>query len=121
MKILLVDDCDLIRTIMKKDLNRVEAFDCDEAKDGREAVAACKKNKYDVVLMDWNMPNMSGLEAVKSIRAGGDNVPIIMVTTEAEKNSVIKALKAGANNYIVKPFQPDLLLSRIKLTIWRAR
>ena len=64
--------------------------------------------------MDWNMPNMLGIDAVKAIRANGKTMPIVMVTTEAEKSRVIEALKAGANNYIIKPFQPPAILSKIK-------
>ncbi len=67
--------------------------------------------------MDWNMPNMLGIDAVKAIRAAGKTVPVIMVTTEAEKSRVIDALKAGANNYVIKPFEPDTLLKKISDTL----
>jgi two-component system chemotaxis response regulator CheY len=64
--------------------------------------------------MDWNMPNKLGIDAVKEIREQGKKVPIIMVTTEAEKSRVIEALKVGANNYVIKPFKPDAIVAKIK-------
>jgi two-component system chemotaxis response regulator CheY len=70
--------------------------------------------------MDWNMPNMLGIDAVRGIRAGGKTMPIIMVTTEAEKSRVIDALKAGANNYVIKPFEPATIVTKIQEVIARA-
>jgi len=64
--------------------------------------------------MDWNMPNMLGIDAVKAIRAAGKTMPIIMVTTEAEKSRVIDALKAGASNYVIKPFEPATIVAKIQ-------
>ena len=121
MNVLIVDDSKLMRKIIIRELEAAYITDFDEAVDGQEAVEACTKYSYDIVLMDWNMPNMSGLRALKVIRAKGNKVPIIMVTTEAEKTNVIEALKAGANGYICKPFKPDTLVSKIKETVWRAQ
>ena len=70
--------------------------------------------------MDWNMPNMLGIDAVKAIRANGDSTPIIMVTTEAEKSRVLDALKAGANNYIIKPFEPTTIVQKIQEVLAKA-
>ena len=120
MKVLVVDDCDLMRIMILRDLKKMSAMECDQAANGQEAVRACQTNRYDLVLMDWNMPVMSGFEALRAIRASGNKVPIIMVTTEAEKGRVIKALKAGANNYVIKPFQAEALVSKIKLTLWKS-
>jgi two-component system chemotaxis response regulator CheY len=69
------------------------------------------------MLVDWNMPNMDGLTFVKHWRHSNKTTPIIMVTTEAEKSRVIEAIKAGVNNYVVKPFTPDLLSQRIQETL----
>lgn len=88
--------------------------DFGQAADGQEALAAVMSEDYGLILMDWNMPNMTGLEAVKAIRASGKQIPIIMVTTEAEKSRIIDALKAGANSYIVKPFKPDTINEKIQ-------
>jgi two-component system chemotaxis response regulator CheY len=71
----------------------------------------------DLFLVDWNMPNMDGLTLVKNIRAKNQSVPIIMVTTEAEKARVVEAIKAGVNNYVVKPFTADTLGGKIKQTL----
>ena len=120
MKALIVDDSETTRRIIVRALQKANITESDQAGDGTEAVQACSKNEYDVVLMDWNMPNMSGIEAVKEIRKKGNKVPIIMVTTEAEKSRIIEALKEGANNYIAKPFQPDVLAAKIKETIIKA-
>ena len=113
MKILLVDDSSTMRRIQKNTLSSLGFTDVDEAEDGQDAVSKVGKAPYELVLMDWNMPNMLGIDAVRAIRAAGKTMPIIMVTTEAEKTRVIEALKAGANNYIIKPFEPTTIVSKI--------
>jgi two-component system chemotaxis response regulator CheY len=120
MKALVVDDSAVMRKILIGALTRAKITDVDQASDGLEAVAAVEREDYALVLMDWNMPNMLGIDAVRAIRAKGKTVPIIMVTTEAEKSRVIEALKAGANNYIIKPFEPDAIVEKILQTIEKA-
>ena len=90
-----------------------------QAADGVEAIEKFEAGTFDIVLTDWNMPNMDGLTFVKKFREQGNKAPIIMVTTEAEKSRVVEAIKAGVNNYVVKPFTPDLLGERIKETLAR--
>jgi two-component system chemotaxis response regulator CheY len=87
----------------------------EEAADGVEAWKLLESSQFDVILTDWNMPNMNGLDLVKKIRAGGahQKTPIIMITTEGGKGEVITALKAGVNNYIVKPFGADVLKEKL--------
>ena len=114
MKALVVDDSAVMRKVLIGALSKAGITDVDEAGDGQEAVAAVEGGDYDLLLMDWYMPNMLGIEAVHAIRAAGSKVPIIMVTTEAEKSRVIEALKAGANNYIIKPFEPAAIVAKIK-------
>ena len=80
----------------------------------QEAVDRCQAVEYGLVLMDWNMPHMLGIDALKAIRANGETMPIVMVTTEAEKGRVIEALKGGANNDIIKPFEPATIVSKIQ-------
>lgn len=80
---------------------------------------AVGKQTYDIILMDWNMPVMTGLEAVKEIRDKGVKTPI-MVTTEAEKSRIIDAIKAGAQNYVIKPFEPATIIGKIKDTLEKA-
>lgn len=114
MKALVVDDSIVMRKLLVGALSRAGIEGADQAGDGREAVSAVADQEYDIVLMDWNMPNMLGIDAVKEIRAQGNTVPIIMVTTEAEKSRVVEALKAGANNYIIKPFEPATIIAKIE-------
>lgn len=114
MKALVVDDSAVMRKILIGALSRAGVTDVDQASDGQEAVAAVGASDFGLILMDWNMPNMLGIDAVRAIRAAGKTMPIIMVTTEAEKSRVLEALKAGANNYIIKPFEPDAIVDKIK-------
>jgi len=120
MKALVVDDSAVMRKVLIGALSRANIVDVDQAADGLEAVNAAQKADYDLVLMDWNMPNMLGIDAVRAIRANGKTMPIIMVTTEAEKTRVIDALKAGASNYIIKPFEPSTIVSKIQEVLEKA-
>ena len=117
MKALVVDDSAVMRKVLIGALSRANITDVDQAADGAEAVEAVKAADYSVILMDWNMPNMLGIDAVRAIRALGKKVPVIMVTTEAEKSRVIDALKAGANNYVIKPFEPSTIVEKIEETM----
>jgi two-component system chemotaxis response regulator CheY len=114
MKALVVDDSAVMRKVLIGALMRANITEVDQAADGKEAVDAVLAREYDLVLMDWNMPKMLGIDAVKAIRGSGKTMPIIMVTTEAEKSRVMEALKAGANNYIIKPFEPNTIVSKIQ-------
>ncbi|MFO0839850.1 MAG: response regulator [Phycisphaerae bacterium] len=114
MKALVVDDSMTIRRIVIKALQLVGINETAEAADGTEAVTAMSGGEFDIVLMDWNMPKMSGIDALKAIRATGKRTPIIMVTTEAEKTRVIEAIKSGANDYLIKPFSPEQLAAKVK-------
>src|SRR5689334_9639037 len=106
MKILLVDDSKTMRNIQKKALAGLGEVEFFEAGDGIEAlgVIATTPEKFGVMLIDWNMPNMDGHTLVNKIREKDKATPLIMCTTEAEKSRVLDALKAGVNNYVVKPF-----------------
>ena len=118
MKFLLVDDSRTMRNIWKKVIAGLENSEIVEAGDGVEGLNAIKENgPVDIMLVDWNMPNMDGLTMVKKVRETDKSTPIIMVTTEAEKPRIIEAIKAGVNNYVVKPFTPDALLGKIDETI----
>jgi two-component system chemotaxis response regulator CheY len=120
MKILVVDDSSTMRRIIQNTLARLGYKDIVQAADGVEAWQALQDNPdIGVVITDWNMPNMNGLELVKKIRAEEKykNIPIIMVTTEGGKKEVITALKAGVNNYIVKPFTPQVLKEKLEAVL----
>lgn len=120
MKILLVDDSKTMRNIQKGILNQMGYTEIEEACDGLDALSKVGGFKPDLMLVDWNMPNMDGLTFVQKFRGSGHKTPIIMVTTEAEKARVIEAIKAGVNNYVVKPFTPDILIQRIEETMAKA-
>jgi two-component system, chemotaxis family, chemotaxis protein CheY len=119
MKVLLVDDSKTMRNIQKGILSQLGYIDLEEACDGLDAMSKVRAFEPELMLVDWNMPNMDGLTFVKKVRASGNTCPIIMVTTEAERTRVVEAIKAGVNNYVVKPFTPDVLQDRIKETLAR--
>ena len=117
MKALVVDDSMTIRRIVIKALGMAGITDAAEASDGMEAVQAVKSDKFNVILLDWNMPKMSGIDTLRTIRRSGNMTPVIMVTTEAEKSRVIEAIKAGANDYLIKPFSPEQLAEKVKSVV----
>ncbi len=120
MKILLVDDSRTIRNIQKNTLASMGHTDILEAADGLLALEVLSKVTPDLMLVDWNMPNMDGITLVKKIRETDKRIPIMMCTTEAEKSRVIEAIKAGVNNYVVKPFTADTLSEKIDQTLAKA-
>jgi two-component system chemotaxis response regulator CheY len=119
MNILLVDDSKTMRNIQKKTLAALEAdVQFSEASDGLEALKVIATGtRFQVALVDWNMPNMDGITLIRKIRETDKTTPLIMATTEAEKGRVLEALKAGVNNYVVKPFTPESLLEKVKQTL----
>lgn len=116
IKVLVVDDSAIMRKVIITALQNmaVDTGDISQAEDGVQAVKAASESAYDIILMDWNMPNMPGIDAVKAIRDAGNKTPILMVTTEGEKENIVKAIQAGANNYLVKPFNADDLRTRVE-------
>jgi two-component system chemotaxis response regulator CheY len=115
MKALVVDDSMTIRRIVIKALALAGVNEATEAADGLEALEAIKSGgQFSVILLDWNMPKMSGIETLRALRQAGVKTPVIMVTTEAEKSRVIEAIKSGANDYLIKPFSPDQLAAKVK-------
>ncbi|MEK6799810.1 MAG: response regulator [Planctomycetota bacterium] len=117
MKILLVDDSRTIRNIQKNVLKQLGHEDVVEAEDGVQALTQYGIAKPDLMLVDWNMPNMDGITLIRKIRETDRKTPIIMCTTEAEKSRVLEAVKAGVNNYIVKPFTVESLGEKISQTM----
>ena len=120
MRALVVDDSSVMRKILTNILARVGITDVTEAADGAEAVKVVEAEEFGLVLMDWNMPKMLGIDAVKVIRANGKRMPIIMVTTEADKIRIIEAIKAGATNYVIKPFDQNLVVSKLQEILAKA-
>jgi two-component system chemotaxis response regulator CheY len=112
-KVLLADDSRTMRTIIRRSLEAVGVADITEAEDGDQAVQAFQPGAFDLVVTDWNMPGKTGLEVVQVIRTQDTTVPIFMVTTEAEKSRVLQAIQAGVSDYLVKPFNSDVLKEKL--------
>jgi two-component system chemotaxis response regulator CheY len=112
MKFLIVDDSKTMRRIIKNSLKQIGFEDTIEAENGKEALKIYMDS--DIILTDWNMPEMDGLEFVKRVRAQDKNIPILMVTTKASNDDIVEAIKNGVNNYIVKPFTPQTLKEKIE-------
>lgn len=122
MKVLLVDDSRTMRNIQKKILDGLGGVEFAEAGDGLEALTCLSAGQtFDLALVDWNMPNMDGLTLIKKIRESNKVLPLVMVTTEAEKTRVIDAIKAGVNNYVIKPFTPEGLIEKVQQTLTRMK
>ena len=121
MKVMLIDDSSTMRKIQKRVLNGMDVTDIVEAGDGKEGLEKLKEHNYDFtfVLCDINMPEMNGMETLKALRQipEAKDLPIIMCTSVAEKGQVMEAIKAGATNYLVKPFQPEDLQAKIKAVL----
>lgn len=120
MKILLVDDSRTIRNLQKNILTKLGYTDVCEAGDGLEALNQIAQCRPDLVLVDWNMPNMDGITLVRKIRETDKSTPLVMCTTEAEKGRVVEAIKAGVNNYVIKPFTAETLAQKINATLAKA-
>ncbi len=114
MKALIVDDSSTMRRIVRKVIEDSIGFEILEAANGLEGVKLSADPDVKIILMDWNMPEMAGIDAVREIRAKGNKTPIVMVTTEAEKRRVMEAIQAGINDYMVKPFTPEQLTAKIR-------
>lgn len=115
IKVLVVDDFATMRKVIRNLLKQVGFENIVEAEDGVNALRVLKSQKIDLVVSDWNMPNMTGLDLLKAVRADEDlkQTPFLMVTAEALQDNVIAAVKAGVSNYIVKPFTADVLNEKI--------
>jgi two-component system, chemotaxis family, chemotaxis protein CheY len=115
MKILVVDDFSTMRRIVKNVLKQLGFDNVEEAEDGAQALSKLKTGGFGFVVSDWNMPNMDGLEFLKSVRADAmlKDTPILMVTAEAEKDKVVTAIQAGVNSYVVKPFTAEIFKEKM--------
>jgi two-component system chemotaxis response regulator CheY len=115
MKILAVDDSATMRRIIKNQLKLSGFEQVDEAENGREALNLLRGGAYDLLITDWNMPEMCGLDLVKEVRKTDalKGLPILMITTVSGKEDIVTALKAGVNNYVVKPFDAGTLQTKV--------
>ncbi len=119
MKFLVVDDSPTMRRIVTNALKEIGYEDVAEAEDGEDAVTKLESDSFDFLVTDWNMPNMNGLELTQHVRSHetyGD-MPILMVTTRGMKEDVMAAMQARVNNYVVKPFTPDVLREKIEMIL----
>ena len=116
IRVLVVDDFATMRRIIKGVLKQLGFSNIVEAEDGDVALEELKKDEYGLILADWNMPNMSGLELLKAVRSDKDlqRIPFIMVTAEGQKDNILEAVKAGVSNYVIKPFTPETINEKLK-------
>ena len=116
MKLLIVDDSSAIRKIIKAAADVLQ-MDTEEAQDGVEALEKLSEcfNEIDLILLDWNMPEMSGYEVLTEIKSNDKykRIPVMMVTSESQRTSIVTAIRAGADNYLTKPFSVDELQVKI--------
>ena len=115
LKFLVVDDFSTMRRIVRNLLKELGFGNVDEAEDGNVALSKLRNDKFDFVVSDWNMPNMTGIDLLKEIRAdaGLKHLPVLMVTAEAKKENIVAAAQAGASGYVVKPFTAATLSEKL--------
>ncbi|MGO9017836.1 MAG: response regulator [Syntrophobacteraceae bacterium] len=115
LTVLIVDDFLTMRRIVRKILRDLDFEDIIEAEDGSAALDILKRTKIDLIVSDWNMPRMTGLELLKEVRStdGIKDTPFLMVTAEAQKENIVEAVKARVSNYIVKPFTAAVLEEKL--------
>ncbi|MBW2066955.1 MAG: response regulator [Deltaproteobacteria bacterium] len=116
MKVLIVDDFATMRRILRNVLKQIGFSNISEAENGRAAIKELKNDKYGLVLCDWNMPEVTGLEVLSEMKSDSElkDIPFVMVTAEAQKENIIEAVKAGVNSYIVKPFTAETIEEKLK-------
>jgi len=116
MKVLVVDDFSTMRRIVKNTLRQIGFTNIEEAEDGQKAYDRLIVEKFDFIVSDWNMPNMTGIDLLRKVRATPQikDIPFLMVTAEAKQENIVEAIKAGVSNYIVKPFTVATLDEKVK-------
>ncbi len=116
IKVLVVDDFPTMRRIIRNLLKQIGYNSIEEAEDGIQALAMLRKGGVGLIVSDWNMPNMEGIDLLRIVRkdASLKDIAFLMVTAEAEKERVIEAIKSGVDNYIVKPFTAETLKEKIE-------
>jgi two-component system chemotaxis response regulator CheY len=115
-KFLVVDDFSTMRRIVRNLLKELGFMNVQEAEDGVDALEKLRADKFDFVVTDWNMPNMTGIQLLQAIRGDAQlkHLPVLMVTAEAKKENIIEAAKSGASGYVVKPFTAATLDEKLK-------
>jgi two-component system, chemotaxis family, chemotaxis protein CheY len=115
MKILVVDDMSTMRRIVKNIMKQLGFANVEEAENGQDALDKLHAGSFGFVISDWNMPVMTGIQLLRSIRADDKlkTIPVLMVTAEAQKENLVEAIQAGVSNYIVKPFTAEVLQEKM--------
>ncbi|MEW6266512.1 MAG: response regulator [Thermodesulfobacteriota bacterium] len=123
LRILLVDDFATMRRMIRNILKQLGYTNIEEAENGETALSLLKVKSFDLIISDWNMPRMSGLDLLKNVRADETlkNLPFIMVTAEAQQENIIEAVKNKVSQYVVKPFTAEVLAEKIKNVMASAR
>lgn len=123
IKVLVVDDMSTMRRIVKNVLRQIGFTDIMEAENGQDAITKLKSGGYGLVVSDWNMPVMQGIELLRTVRADPElkNLPFLMVTAEAQKENIIEAVQAGVSNYVVKPFTAEALQEKLEKIFSKAQ
>ncbi|MCU0597265.1 MAG: chemotaxis response regulator CheY [Desulfobacterota bacterium] len=116
MRVLIVDDFATMRRILKNILKQIGFKNISEADNGKAALKELKNERFDLVLCDWNMPEMPGIELLNQVRSDEQlkGIPFVMVTAEAKKENILEAVKAGVSSYIVKPFTAETVSEKLK-------
>lgn len=116
MRVLIVDDFATMRRILKNILKQIGFKNISEADNGKTALKELKNERFDLVLCDWNMPEMPGIELLNQVRSDEQlkGIPFVMVTAEAKKENILEAVKAGVSSYIVKPFTAETVSEKLK-------
>lgn len=116
IKVLIVDDFSTMRRIINNLLSEIGLTNTEQAEDGSTALPKLEKGEFDLLITDWDMPGMSGIELLRAVRADEriKDLPILMVTVEAKRDQIVEAAQAGVNGYLVKPFTSDVLKEKIE-------
>ena len=115
MKVMIVDDFATMRRILRNILKQIGFKNIIEADDGKHALKELKKEKVYLIMCDWNMPEMPGIELLKNVRSDDElkEIPFVMVTAEAQKDNILEAVKSGVSNYVVKPFTAETITEKL--------
>jgi two-component system response regulator MprA len=117
-RLLIVDDDPELRSFLISELG-AEGYSCEEAATGRQALGQIRSQSWDLVLLDWTLPDFSGVEVCRRMRDGGINTPVLMLTARDEVRERVEALDSGADDYLTKPFSIEELLARVRARLRR--
>ena len=123
MKVLIAEDSNTMRGIVREMMRRLGYNEIVEAEDGQQAWEQLNQGSFDLLLTDWNIPRMSGLELLQKVRESPDlaAIPVVMLTTRNNKEDIVSAMKAGINNYVTKPCKPTQLKEKIDKALIHAK